>query len=105
MIKDRGIQPFHVAHNTPHYTPPPPPPSFAQALSSISLRTTVNTQEKLEKMVMQRGMGEGWWLNRSIMGNAKMVSYHPSDHFFLTNRDLFWARQSHLGLQRLHHLP
>ena len=33
--------------------PPPPPPSFAQAWSSISLRTTVNTQEKLETMVMQ----------------------------------------------------
>ena len=33
--------------------PPPPPPSFAQAWSSISLRTTVNTQEKLEAMVMQ----------------------------------------------------
>lgn len=33
--------------------PPPPPPSFAQAWSSISLRTNVNTQEKLETMVMQ----------------------------------------------------
>ena len=33
--------------------PPPPPPSFAQTWSSISLRTTVNTQEKLETMVMQ----------------------------------------------------
>ena len=33
--------------------PPPPPPSFAQAWSSISLRTTVNTQEKLETRVMK----------------------------------------------------
>ena len=33
--------------------PPPPLPSFAQAWSSISLRTNVNTQEKLETMVMQ----------------------------------------------------
>ena len=90
--------------------PPPPPPSFAQAWSSISLRTTVNTQEKLETMVMQSfffgGGGRGGGvLKRCIMGNVKMVSYHPSDHFFLTNRDLFWARQSYLGLQRLHHLP
>ena len=88
LIKDRGIQPFHVVHNTPHYAPPPPPPSFAQAWSSISLRTTVNTQEKLETMVMQSfffgggGRGGGGVLKRCIMGNVKMVSYHPSDHFF-----------------------
>ena len=83
--------------------PPPPPPSFAKAWSSISLRTTVNTQEKSETMVMQSFFFGGG--GRCIMGNVKMVSYHPSDHFSLTNRDLFWARQSYLGLQRLHHLP
>ena len=89
--------------------PPPPPPSFAQAWSSISLRTTVNTQEKLETMVMQSfffgGGGRGGRvLKRCIMGNVKMVSYHPSDHFFNKQR-FIWARQSYLGLQRLHHLP
>lgn len=90
--------------------PPPPPPSFAQAWSSISLRTNVNTQEKLETMVMQSfffggGVGGGGGvLKRCIMGNVKMVSYHPSDHFFNKQR-FIWARQSYLGLQRLHHLP
>ena len=89
---------------------PPPPPSFAQAWSSISLRTTVNTQEKLETMVMQSfffgGGGRGGGvLKRCIMGNVKMVSYHPSDHFFFNKQRFIWARQSYLGLQRLHHLP
>ena len=89
--------------------PPPPPPSFAHAWSSISLRTNVNTQEKLETMVMQSfffggGVGGGGVLKRCIMGNVKMVSYHPSDHFFNKQR-FIWARQSYLGLQRLHHLP
>ena len=92
--------------------PPPPPPSFAQAWSSISLRTNVNTQEKFgndgyAKFFLWRrgGGGGGGVLKRCIMGNVKMVSYHPRDYFFFKKQRFIWARQSYLGLQRLHHLP
>lgn len=61
--------------------PPPPPPSFAQAWSSISLRTTVNTQEKLETMVMQSfffgGGGRGGGVKEVYHGQCENGKLSP----------------------------
>lgn len=60
---------------------PPPPPSFAQAWSSISLRTTVNTQEKLETMVMQSfffgGGGRGGGVKEVYHGQCENGKLSP----------------------------
>ena len=107
LIKDRGIQPFHVVHNTPHYASPASPTQFCTSMvlnfptEDCKYPRKIGNDDYAKFFLWRRGEGG---LKRCIMGNVKMVSYHPSDHFFLTNRDLFWARQSHLGLQRLHHL-
>ena len=61
--------------------PPPPPPSFAQAWSSISLRTTVNTQEKLETMVIQSfffgGGGRGGGVKEVYHGQCENGKLSP----------------------------
>lgn len=62
--------------------PPPPPPSFAQAWSSISLRTNVNTQEKLETMVMQSfffggGVGGGGCVKEVYHGQCENGKLSP----------------------------
>ena len=55
LIKDRGIQPFHVTHNTPHYASPVSPTQFwTRIVFNFSMDDCINTQEKLElTMVMQ----------------------------------------------------
>ena len=62
--------------------PPPPPPSFAQAWSSISLGTNVNTQEKLETMVMQSfffggGVGGGGGVKEVYHGQCENGKLSP----------------------------
>jgi len=86
LIKDRGIQPFHVAHNTPHYAPPA---SLTQFCTSIVFNFSTDDCKKKKKIgnngyekFFSLGEGGGGWLKRCIMGIVKMVSYHPSDHFF-----------------------
>ena len=80
LIKDRGIQPFHVVHNTPHYAPPASPSQFCTGMVLNSLRTNVNTQEKLETMVTQSfffGGGGGGCVKEVYRGQCENGKFSP----------------------------
>lgn len=88
LIKDRGIQPFYVAHNTTHYTSPA---SLTQFYTNIVFNFSTDDC-KLPKENWKQwlckvfSLGEAGGMVRGIMGNVKMVSYHPSDHFFFNKQ-------------------
>ena len=88
LIKDRGIQPFHVVHNTPHYAPPASPSQFCTSMvlnfstDECKYPRKIGNDGYAKFFLWRMGEGGGGVLKRCIMGNVKMVSYHPSDHFF-----------------------
>ena len=59
LIKDRGIQPFHVAHNTPHYTPPASPTQFCTSIVFNFSTDDCKYPRKIGKNGYAKGDGGG----------------------------------------------